>query len=215
LRFSPATACSTARRTIEFRPVSGGPAVIPPDSPSLAADLEAFLDRYIAAAEALRGGLPRHLHDPRWPSPCEVGAPDDRGWVAWRPVRRPPADFSGLERALEVALHPDVATWFGAWYSECLPARAEEGGLTLIFVWSDADFDRLLENLIGHAIAKRRAREPLTLFVACTDEEDLNLSVDNETGVVVLERPGGGVLDEVAPSLAGLLGRIDPDPPGP
>ena len=62
---------------------------------------------------------------------------------------------------------------------------------------------------IGHALQKRRRREELTLFVACTDEGEFNLCVDNASGAVVLEQPGQPPSREVAPSLAALLGRME------
>ena len=80
----------------------------------------------------------------------------------------------------------------------------------MIQVWNEQDFERLSENLIGHALQKRRRREPLTLFVACTDESEFNLCVDNATGLVLLEQPGQAPKQTVAESLAQLLSRMEP-----
>jgi len=125
-------------------------------------------------------------------------------------ARAEPADLGGLERALEVPLHPDLVAYYGSYYSDSFAARTAEGGLTLIQVWSEADLERLIANQIGHALAKRRARAPLTLFVALTDEDDLILALDNASGAVVLEHPGRAPLREVAPSLGALLARCEP-----
>ncbi len=172
-------------------------------------ELRRLLDGFVALHGD--GRLPRQPHDPRWPSPCEVGAPGEDGQVAWQPVPRDPApDWSGLEAALESRLHPDLAAFYGAFWSDCIPVRADEGGATLIQVWNGDDFERLIENLLGHALQKRRRGEPLTLFVACTDEGDLVLSVDNASGRVVLEQPGQPPQREVAASLAELLARMQP-----
>jgi SecY interacting protein Syd len=172
-------------------------------------ELTRLLEGFVALHAA--GGLPRQPFDPRWASPCQVGEPREDGSIAWRPVPRDlPPDWSGLEAALEEALHPDLAAFYGAFWSDCIPVRAEEGGATLIQVWNERDFDRLIENLLGHALQKRRRRDPLSLFVACTDEGDLVLSVDNASGRVVLEQPGQPPQREVAESLAALLARMQP-----
>ena len=87
---------------------------------------------------------------------------------------------------------------------------AAEGGVTLIQVWNDKDFDRLAENVLGHAMAKLRIKAPLTIFIASTDEGELMLSVENESGQVVLEEPGSLPIRVVSPSLAEFLDRLQP-----
>jgi SecY interacting protein Syd len=72
-----------------------------------------------------------------------------------------------------------------------------------------------VENLIGHALAKRRARAPFTVFFACTEpDSELFLSVDNATGEVMLEAPGAKPLRTVAPSLTVFLRGLVPAAPG-
>lgn len=172
-------------------------------------ELARLLDRYVALHG--EGYLPRQPFDPQWVSPCQADAPDDRGLIGWRPVPRPqPPQWSGLESALEISLHPDVAAFYGSFWCECIPVQAEEGRATLIQVWNDRDFERLVENLLGHALQKRRAGDALTLFVACTDESDFVLSVDNATGAVVLEQPAQRPRRKVADGLAELLARMQP-----
>lgn len=133
--------------------------------------------------------------------------------VHWEPsARGEMADFSGLERALEVELHRDIKSFYGSYWAGTMDLRAEEGGVTLIQVWNDQDFDRLVENILGHAMAKQRIDAPLTIFIACTDEGELMLSVENETGQVVLEEPGCLPIRTVSPTLAEFLDRLEPPP---
>jgi SecY interacting protein Syd len=177
-------------------------------------ELEGFVERYVERYPRLLD-----VFDPAWRSPCEIGDPFVAGGVQqieWRPVRRAFADdFSGLERALETTIHPDVKAYYGAYWSAGLEASAVEGHVSLIMLWNPADGERLVENLIGHALAKRRARAPFTVFFACTEpESDLFLSVDNASGEVVLEVPGGKVQRTVAPSLTVFLRGLVPAPPG-
>ena len=166
---------------------------------------------------------------------------DGEPCIHWRPIRRdhvapaaptpekpasddsaaaePAADehagdlFAGLARALELAIHPDIAAYYQRYWSAGLHARAPDGPVSLILLWNADDAERLIENLIGHAIAKRRSRQPFTVFFAITDpESDFFLSVDNTTGAVLLERPGEPPLRTVAPDLATFLDSLQPAP---
>lgn len=184
---------------------------------SVQASLQRVLSRWIDAVHEHTGALPSIEYDADWPSPCivdglETNASDwGRGRVHWQPCPRDsPADFSGIERALEVPLHADIRSFYGSYFSDPLPMRAADGPLTLLQVWSDRDFDRLLENVIGHATHQRRVQAPLTVFIATTDEDDLNLCVCNASGKVVLERPGAAPLREIAPSLDVFLDGLEP-----
>lgn len=159
-------------------------------------------------------------HDPDWPSPCEYGqpftAPDGEQRILWHPVRRRVAadDLAGLERALEIPIHPDIKDYYGAYWSGGLEATAPQGHVSLILLWNAEDADRLVENLIGHALAKRQARCPFTVFFACTDPEaDTFLSIDNETGRIVLEEPGRPPLRTVADCLEEFLDTLVPAAP--
>ncbi|MFT5444926.1 MAG: SecY interacting protein Syd [Gammaproteobacteria bacterium] len=178
---------------------------------SVQASLQRVLSRWIDAVHEHTGALPSIEHDVDWPSPCIVDGPDADGRVRWRPhLRDSQADFSGIERALEEPLHAAIRSFYGSYYSDPLPMRAADGPLTLLQVWSDRDFDRLLENVIGHAANQRRVQAPLTVFIALTDEDDLNLCVCNASGKVVLERPGAAPLREIAPSLEVFLDALEP-----
>ena len=177
--------------------------------------LDAFVARYL--------DLCPHLHDvydPEWPSPCEIGEPwlDDSGErrIRWQPTRRGPGvdDFIGLERALEMPIHPAIKAYYGRYWSGGLEARAPEGHVSLLLLWSPDDANRLIENLIGHALAKRRVRSPFTVFFACTEpDSDLFLGIDNDSGRVVLEEPGRKPLRVVAESLGEFLDSLTPAAP--
>jgi SecY interacting protein Syd len=177
--------------------------------------LASFVDRYVTRYPLLVDPF-----DPQWRSPCEVGQPyaDAAGTelIAWRPVRRSFADdFAGLERALERPIHPDIKAYYGGFWSGGLEATAADGHVSLILLWNPADAERLVENLIGHALAKRRAKAPFTVFFACTEiDSELFLSLDNNTGEVVLEAPGAKPMRTVAPSLTVFLRGLEPAAPG-
>lgn len=176
----------------------------------VAAALDRLIERYRERCGALEAE-----YDPEWRSPCELAddAAAASGRVRWEPLRRPvEVDlFAGLERALEAPIHPAIKTYYGRYWSGHLETRAPDGHVSLLQIWNEADADRLIENLIGHALAKRRARAPFTVFFACTEpDSELFLSVDNETGEVLLEEPGRKPLRVVAASLAEFLDTLTP-----
>ena len=173
--------------------------------------LDAFVEGWLAAWHEHQGGFPRQPYSPDWPSPCQQGAPGGDGQIEWKPVRRrKPPDFSGFEHALETRAHPDFRQWYGRYYSDNLPARHGELSLECLFVWNDRDFERLIANQLGHVLEKRRARQPLTLFVACVDDPEYLVSMDNTSGAIALERVGHGVEDVLAASAAQFLRALRP-----
>lgn len=159
--------------------------------------------------------------DQQWRSPCEIGEPYQTGEqsrIAWRPTARHPAtmadDFAPLERALEIIVHPDVKTYYGGYWSAGLEAEAVDGHVSMLFLWNPQDVARLNENLIGHALAKQRAKSPMSIFFACTEpDSELFLSVDNESGAVLLEKPGYKPIRQVAADLNGFIEALVPAPP--
>lgn len=180
------------------------------------------LDGFVAQAMSAFPEQYEHF-DPDWRSPCEASQPQgsDAGQIVrWTPVKRfqpgqePVNDFVGLANALECEIHPSVVDYYGRYWAGGLEAKAEEGHVSLILLWNPADVDRLVENLIGHALVRIKRRKPLTLFFACTEpDSDLLLSVRNSDGTVVVENPHGKIVREVDASLADLLDRLTPAPP--
>lgn len=156
--------------------------------------------------------------DSTWRSPCEIGEPvihEEMVAIQWRPQSRLNTDdFSGLENAFETTIHPSIKDYYGSYWSGGLEATCDEGHVSLMFLWNDEDRDRLIENLIGHALAQKRSRAPLSIFFACTDtSSDYYLAVNNATGEVQLELPRRKPIRTVAASLCEFLARLTPAPP--
>lgn len=178
--------------------------------------LAEFMDHTMKAYPDLRAPF-----DPEWRSPAEIGEPietEDGPLIAWQPTPRHPdtigEDFAPLERALEITIHPDIKAYYGAYWAAGLEAEAMDGHVSLLFLWNMDDVARLNENLIGHAMAKQRSKSGMSVFFACTEpDSELFLSVDNESGAVLLEKPGFKPIRQVADDLAGFLETLVPRPP--
>ena len=178
----------------------------------LEAAIDTFFEHYAKSFDTLITP-----HDAQWPSPCEIGKPwqDAQGaaWTEWAPVRRHATaeDFAGLETALEMPIHPDIKTHYGRYWSANLEAEAPDGHVSLLYLWNQQDVDRLVENLIGHAVACRHNRTPFSVFFACTEpESDLFLTINNSSGEVQLEEPGKAPLRTVCGSLTEFFERLVP-----
>ena len=185
---------------------------------SVESSLEQFVSHYQQTYPELS-----EIYDPEWRSPCECAEPftDDAGVtrVPWQPLKRRldttiTHDFAGLENALEVTIHPDIKAYYGSYWSGGLEADAPQGHVSLILLWNAEDAERLVANLIGHSMAKKRNRVPLSVFFACTEvDSELFLSVQNTTGQVVLEKPGHKPVEVVADNLASFIDTLVPAPP--
>ncbi len=174
-------------------------------------NLQAFVERALAITPQGHFWMP---FDPDWRSPCELEFRREQAGtqVAWRPLPQTTrVSFDGLANALEQPIHPDICTYFSCYWSGSLEAQTNDGHVSLIQLWNLEDFDRLIENLIGHSLAKRQQREPFTVFFATTDlDSELFLSIDNLTGQVLLEEPGKPPLRTVAASVADFLDTLTP-----
>jgi SecY interacting protein Syd len=155
---------------------------------------------------------------PDWRSPCEYGdmimSASTEPSIMWRPVRRDdPGVLAPLEAALDATIHPDLKQYWGRYFAASLGAQAPQGPLSLLQLWNGDDSERLIENQIGHVVTQRRAKAPLSLFFACTEDgSDYILTVDNTSGEVLLEAPGRKPLQVVAPNLAAFLDELTPRP---
>ena len=125
--------------------------------------------------------------------------------IAWEPKRRAPStnDFVGLERALKLEIHADIKTHYGRYWANHLQALAPEGEVSMLYLWNAEDSERLIENLVGHAVACKQNKTPFSVFFACTEaDSEYYLTVNNSTGQIQLEEPGSKPLKVVSNSLA-------------
>lgn len=188
---------------------------------NLVETLQQFTKQYINQYRVTHSHLPKIEQDAEWPSPCEVsyanGDAENSHLLAeevyWQPAQidnEQGVNFDNVESALEMILHPDIKTYFTTLYSENLDAACEEGNLSLLFAWNKDDFQRLQENLIGHILMKQRLKQAETIFFAVTDEEDMIISIENDTGSVWVERVGCAPHKKLADSLTQFISNLSP-----
>lgn len=148
--------------------------------------------------------------DPASPSDAQQGEIIDNQ-VQWQPVPQAiQTDFANVEHALELTIHPDIKTFYRLYFGAGLAAQHLRGKLMLLMVWNDDDVKRLQENIIGHILMKRRLKQRETVFFATTEDDDILLSVLNETGEVYLERVGQEVKEKLADNLAEFIQALTP-----
>ncbi len=157
--------------------------------------------------------FPTVEHDSQWPSECEITETLRNGQIQWQPIKRQtPGDFTNVEHALDIDLHPDINHLFGSYYSGevdfTFDHNGNSGPVTLLQVWNDEDFANLQQNMIGHIMMKRQLKQPVTLFFALTDEEDKIISLLNDSGEVWLESVGQQPHLKLADSVAEFLSLL-------
>jgi SecY interacting protein Syd len=172
--------------------------------------LSFFSQKYLSEYKKKYQHLPLIEKDEHWPSPC-LSDDYDANHQHWQPCEiSKPISFDNVEEALEITIHSDFNTYFTTLYSDTLDAKCHEGALSLLFAWSESDFQRLQENLIGHVLMKQKLKQPITLFFALTDDENMILSVNNDSGEVWVEKVGCVAHKKIADSLTSFINMLIP-----
>ncbi|MEW6981963.1 SecY-interacting protein [Colwelliaceae bacterium 6471] len=172
--------------------------------------LWSFLQEYTRQYQIEFARFPSVDKDEDWPSPCLEEEFDEQKML-WKPHKIvDDLSFENIESALELEFHPDIKTYFTCAYGDAIHAECQEGELSLLLPWSKEDFARLQENIIGHVLMKQKLKQAITIFFAVTDEEDMILSVNNNSGEVWVERVGCEPHKKIADSLTEFLSMLTP-----
>lgn len=171
--------------------------------------LREFTARYVEHWQQQAGHLPASSDLLGVPSDCIVSALDDR--VLWQPQPFTlPATLEAVERALDLQLQPDITAFYTTQFAGDMTARFADRPITLLQVWSEEDFTRLQQNLIGHLVMKRRLRQSPTLFIATIESDNEVIALCNLTGEVIVEEPGTKKREILSPGIKTFLNDLQP-----
>lgn len=166
--------------------------------------LSLFTTRYVEYWQQHKGHEPESEELFGIASPCIVKTRENS--LYWLPQPfKPAATLSNVESALDIQLRPEIHAFYTSQYAGDMQATFDGNPLTLLQVWSEDDFYRLQENLIGHLVTQRRLKLPPTLFIGTIESEMEMLSLCNLTGEVILEHFGTKKRQTVAKDLASFL----------
>lgn len=141
------------------------------------------------------------------PSPCVQQSVNEQ--VFWLPQPFTLAkNLDGVKRALDMQLQPSVEAWYTAQFAGDMTATFNGEACTLLQTWSEEDFQRVQENLIGHLVMQRRLKVSPTLFIATTSSELDVIAVCNLTGHVILEQLGTKKRKVLADNIAKFIGGL-------
>lgn len=170
-----------------------------------------FSQDYIEQYQQKHGSFPVADLDPDSISPCQLQTIDDDK-TTWQSVKiSENLNFTNVEQALEITIHTDFIDYFCTLYADEIKAKTTDGKLSLLFAWNNADFLRLQENIIGHILMKQKLKQTVTLFFAVTDEEDMILSLNNETGEIWVEQVGCEPHKKLANSMTEFIEQLQFD----
>jgi len=170
-----------------------------------------FCQSYINAYQEKIGGFPQSAIDPESSSPCEIDRLDENT-TTWQPIKiEQSLDFNNISSALDIEIHPDIHTYFCNVYANSIPVISSDGKLSLLFSWNFEDFQRLQENVIGHIMMKQRLKQAVTIFFAVTDEEDMIISINNDSGAIWAERIGCEPHKKLADSMSEFISNLSFD----
>lgn len=171
--------------------------------------LTEFTQRFVDKWQLDTGQMPFNTDVYGIMSPCIIKIEEPK--VFWQPQPfLPPATLEKVEQALEIGLGPDLHEFYTTQFAGDMFCRFDNLELSLIQVWSEDDFIRLQENLIGHLVTQRRLKISPSLFIATLADEMKIISVCNITDQVIIEHFGTSTKQVVAPSLTLFLQRLTP-----
>lgn len=166
--------------------------------------LHDFTARYCAIWQQECGHLPASEALYGVASPCIVETAN--GEIYWQPQPFTLArNLDAVERALEMQIQPALSAFYTTQFAADMNAQFADRAISLVQVWSEDDFVRVQENLIGHLVMKRRLKQTPTLFIATTTSELEVISLCNLSGEVILEQLGTKKREVLAPSLAEFI----------
>lgn len=171
--------------------------------------LRGFTQRFVDLWQQKTGNTPASEELFGVDSPCALKSDEQN--VFWLPQPFvPPSELANVERALDIQLRQEAHAFYTTQFAGDMQASYLDHHFTLVQVWSEDDFIRLQENLIGHLLTQKRLKLSPSVFLATTDSELTLLSLCNVTGDVMLEQFGSKKRTILSSSLAEFLTMLEP-----
>lgn len=172
--------------------------------------LDALFTRYLNLYTDEKPALPHAKFQTSWPSECVIESGKAEGDYYWKPKKREANfSFSDLEESFELSFHQDIHDFYGTFWSNGIAVERDDINFSLIQIWNSEDEAQLKENMLGHVFAKIKSKLPITFFIGCTFGDEI-IALDNETGEIILEKPGYKGHKVLAKSLASFLVSLNP-----
>ncbi|WP_392563260.1 SecY-interacting protein [Orbus wheelerorum] len=167
-----------------------------------------FTKRYIDIWQDTVNHNPKSSELYGMPSPCIKDTIDLA--IFWLPIRPSPHTLNIVEEVVNIRIHDDAHLFYGTQYAGDMKAQWNHLSLSLLQIWSDDDFSRLEQNIIAHLTMQKRLKRRPSIFIATTDDETEIVSIDNQTGNVILEKLITNETDVLADDLDAFLSSLKP-----
>ncbi|CCW31587.1 Protein syd [Xenorhabdus nematophila F1] len=171
--------------------------------------LSDFTRRYVELWHEKTGFPPASCDLYGIPSPCIERTGDELVYWVSRPFSIQ-GKLNKVETALGLRLQDSIHDYYVTQFAGDMAASFEGQNLSLIQVWSEDDFIRLQENIIGHLVTQKRLKLSPTVFIGTTDSEMGLISVCNLTGQVILEQFGSRERTTLSADLSSFLSALTP-----
>jgi len=145
-----------------------------------------FTQRYIDIWQNTFNHNPKSSELYGVPSPCITDTIDLA--IFWLPIQPNPYTLKIVEDVVNIRIHDNAHLFYGTQYAGDMQAKFSHLSLSLIQVWSDDDFLRLEQNIIAHLMMQKRLKRQPSIFIATTDDETEIVTIDNQTGKIMLEK---------------------------
>lgn len=167
-----------------------------------------FTQRYIDLWQTRYQTTPYSTHYADLPSPCVIKT--DANGVFWLPQLENKHSFAIAEEVMNLKINPAANDFYCVQFAGDLSAKWQEHTISLIQIWNDEDFRHFELNLLQHLEMQRKRKLRPTIFIGTTEDERQLISIDNQTGTILLETLGEKTPFELAPSLELFLNQLIP-----
>lgn len=141
-------------------------------------------------------------------SPCITKTEDLA--VFWLPVQTNQHNLDIVEEVIDLTINPAAHLFYGSQYAGDMKAQLNDLSICLLQVWSDDDFSQLEQNIINHLLMQKKLKRRPSIFIATTDDETSIISIDNQTGKIILEKLVTNEIEVLADDIDSFIDSLKP-----